>query len=158
MWTRACERESEVREAVRRGVDDPALRRHAADCGPCGEAMAVAAWMQTLASTPSPAPSPIDPASLWWKAELLRRWDAERRVAAPMERSEPVQVGIGVLGLVLLLIWTWREAPGLVTALSPVDAWGLSDLGESLTLLIVSGLALMLAVAVVTMRDLFVRE
>jgi len=52
----------------------------------------VVAWMRQFASLPMEASSLPDPAYLWWKAQLLRRWDAQRTVVAPLEVGERVQV------------------------------------------------------------------
>jgi hypothetical protein len=71
----------------------------------------VRAWMRELASVPITGRPLPDARQLWWKAELLKRWDAQRQAAAPIERAEPVQVGIGLAGAVLLLGWLWRYAP-----------------------------------------------
>jgi hypothetical protein len=71
----------------------------------------VAAWMEELARTPLNAPPPADPALLWWKAQLLRRWDAERRTTEPIEVGELVQVGIGSVGTLVILGWLWRILP-----------------------------------------------
>jgi hypothetical protein len=68
-------------------------------------------WMRELAAVPvSDRPLP-DPRQLWWKAELLKRWDAQRQAVAPIERAEPVQVAIGLAGTLILLAWLWRYAP-----------------------------------------------
>ena len=58
-----------------------------------------------------------DPRQLWWKAELLKRWDAQRHAAAPIERAEPAQVGIGLAGSLVLLGYLWRYVPALSSTL-----------------------------------------
>jgi hypothetical protein len=73
-------------------------------------------WMQDLAALPPEGPSALDPAQLWWKAELLRRWDAQRRVAAPIEVGERVQVGVGLAGAIALLFWLARQLPQATTS------------------------------------------
>jgi hypothetical protein len=52
-----------------------------------------------------------DPQQLFWKAELLRRWDAERQAVAPIERAEPVQLSIGLVGALVLLVLLWQAVP-----------------------------------------------
>jgi hypothetical protein len=107
------------------------------------EVRVVSAWMQELGQLPAnEAPLP-DPALLWWKAELLRRWDTERRVAEPIERGEPVQVAIGLIGAVVLLLWLWR-AP--------------SSGGMILTIATTVSTALLVALAVFTLRNFFPRD
>ena len=71
----------------------------------------VRAWMRELADIPVDGIPLPDARHLWWKAELLRRWDAQRQAVAPIERAEPVQVGIGLAGTVVLLAWLWLYTP-----------------------------------------------
>jgi hypothetical protein len=61
------------------------------------------AWMQELAMLPVEASSLPDPAYLWWKAQLLRRWEAQRTVVAPLEWGERLQVATGLGGAGILL-------------------------------------------------------
>ncbi len=68
----------------------------------------VTAWMAEFARSPLESPPPIDPSLLWWKAQLMRRFDAERRAVVPIEIGEQVQVGVGVVAAFLLLGWLWR--------------------------------------------------
>ena len=71
----------------------------------------VRAWMQALAALPINGRPLPDARQLWWKAELPKRWDAQRQTVAPIERAEPLQVGIGLAGAVVLLAWLWRSVP-----------------------------------------------
>lgn len=71
----------------------------------------VAAWMHHLAVQPLDGPPAIDPTVLWWKAQLLRRWDAERQATAPIEVGERVQIGLGILGTVAAIAWLWPKLP-----------------------------------------------
>ena len=36
------------------------------------------------------------PAVLWVKAQMLRRWDAERKAQAPLDVMEPLQIAAGL--------------------------------------------------------------
>jgi hypothetical protein len=85
-----------------------------------------------------------DPTYLWWKAELLRRWDVQQRAAAPIDLGERVQVGIGLGGAVALLIWLWRDAS--------------SHLGPLLSVATAVSTLLLVIIAAVACRDLFVGE
>ena len=40
---------------------------------------------------------------IWWKAQLLRRWDAERRVTAPIDFIQPLELAAGLACLVFFL-------------------------------------------------------
>lgn len=110
MWTeRACELEAEVRSLARSAGEDPELLRHATECAPCSETLAVARWMRQLSDVPVKAPPLPNAESLWWKAHILRTWERERAVARPIDVGERVQVGVGVIGALVLLVWFWRE-------------------------------------------------
>jgi hypothetical protein len=81
----------------------------------------VAAWMKDLAAAPvSSAPLP-DSNYLWWKAELLRRWDAQQKATEPIEVGEQVQMGIGLLAAAGLLVWLWRLLPALLSTTAPTS-------------------------------------
>lgn len=69
----------------------------------------VRAWMRELAAVPIDASPLPDARQLWWKAELLKRWDAQRQAVAPIERAEPVHISISMAGAVVLLAWLWRS-------------------------------------------------
>jgi hypothetical protein len=101
----------------------------------------VRAWMQEFAIIPIDASSLLDATELWWKAELLKRWDAQRQALAPIERAEPVQVGIGVAGALGLLAWLWRSVPAS---------------SNTLTFATMLSLALLAAAAIVTVTGLMV--
>jgi hypothetical protein len=77
----------------------------------------IAAFMARLASAPVQASPSLPTAEvLWLKAELLRRWDAERRSAAPLEMSEPVQIVAAIAAAAVLVLWT---LPSLLHAVMP---------------------------------------
>jgi hypothetical protein len=40
---------------------------------------------------------------LWWKGQLARRWEAESRAVAPLDRMQRVEVLAGVLAAIVLL-------------------------------------------------------
>jgi protein-S-isoprenylcysteine O-methyltransferase Ste14 len=71
----------------------------------------LAEWMGTLAAEPIPQPPAATASEIWQKAELLRRWDAQRKAAAPIEVGERAQVGIGLVGALVLLVWISRQVP-----------------------------------------------
>jgi hypothetical protein len=77
----------------------------------------IRAWMTELAAIPLNGGPLPDARQLWWKAELLKRWDAQRQAVEPIERAEPVHVGIGLAGAGVLLVWLWQNAPIPTTAL-----------------------------------------
>lgn len=63
---------------------------------------AIAAFMSRVAELPTAVVTP-DPMQLWWKAQLLRRWDAERRAQVPLDLMQPIEIAAGLAGAGLLL-------------------------------------------------------
>jgi hypothetical protein len=60
-------------------------------------------YMQNVAHARIPvAPQLPDPAVLWFKAQIVKRWDAERRAQAPLDVMEPVQVAIALVAAMVL--------------------------------------------------------
>jgi hypothetical protein len=55
-----------------------------------------------------------DPNVLWVKAQMLRRWDAERKAQAPLDVMEPIQIAAGLAAAAVLFVWS---LPSLVQAL-----------------------------------------
>ena len=67
----------------------------------------VARFMASLAAaTAECVPAPPQAQAIWLKAQLLRRWEAERRVELPLDRMESVHVAIGLAAAVLLAVWS----------------------------------------------------
>lgn len=69
-------------------------------------------WMQEFAALPLPESRLPEAQLLWWKAELLRKWDEERKAIAPIERAEPINVSIAVIGALVLMLTLWQSSPG----------------------------------------------
>ena len=116
------------------------------------EAQMVTAFLKALSAHPvTDAPLP-DPTYLWWKAELLRRWDTQQRVTRPIEVGEQVQMGVGLVAAAGLLIWLWRSLSGLVTT----STTSLS--GASVTLGLVFTAVLLAATAAVMVRNVIQRN
>jgi hypothetical protein len=79
------------------------------------EEEAVSAFMRRVAVVPEADRQRPDPTVLWWKAQLVRRWNSERRAQAPLDVIEPIQIAAGLVAAGLLLVWT---IPSLARALS----------------------------------------
>ena len=73
-------------------------------------------WPTRRSTRPHPLP---DPAVIWWKAQLLRRWESERRAVAPIERMHWVELAAGVASLGVFLVWQWSGLVNLLSRLSP---------------------------------------
>jgi hypothetical protein len=85
-------------------------------------------WMHELAAAPLQASRLPEAQLLWWKAELLRRWDEERKALAPIERAEPITVSIGVIGALVLMLTLWQSAPGPTATLIFATVLGIAAL------------------------------
>ena len=70
------------------------------------EERAVAAFMARVSALPTAGATP-DAMQLWWKAQLLRRWDAERRAQAPLDVMHPFEIAAGLGTAALLLYWSF---------------------------------------------------
>jgi hypothetical protein len=97
----------------------------------------VRVWMREFAALPINGNPLPDARQLWWKAELLKRWDAQRQAVAPIEQAEPLHITIGVTGAIVLLAWLWRSVP------SP---------NNTLMFATILSLAMLVAVAVLTLQ------
>jgi hypothetical protein len=64
-------------------------------------------YMSRLASTVPLRMSQVpDPGVLWVKAQMLRRWDAERKAQAPLDVMEPLQIAAGLAAAAVLFAWS----------------------------------------------------
>jgi hypothetical protein len=75
----------------------------------------VADYMSTLASATAASMARLPAGdAVWVKAQLLRRWEAERQAQRPLDAMEPVQFGLGLVAAVVLFVWS---APVLMRSL-----------------------------------------
>jgi hypothetical protein len=94
----------------------------------------VDAAMRTLGSDDAPSPSPLpDPAFIWWKAQLLRRLDAEQGALAPIEVGDRVHFGVAVIVAVVLAALAWTRVP-----FTDADPMALPTVGIALAVLILT--------------------
>ena len=72
------------------------------------EERAVAAFMSRLAKLRIPNPESRIPAAttLWSKAKLIQRWEAERRAQRPLDIMQPIEIVGGLVAAGLLLYWS----------------------------------------------------
>jgi hypothetical protein len=76
----------------------------------------VASYLSRLAQASGPHASRLPGADvLWIKAQMLARWEAERRVEAPLDAMEPFQIGAGLIAAGILLFWS---LPALLRVIS----------------------------------------
>jgi hypothetical protein len=113
-----CEREAEVLAAARDGRLPAVLEAHVSGCEACRAQAAVSRWMLEMADTADEPHALPTAAAIWWKAQLVRRWQAERRVAEPMEAMQRFELAGALVALVGLLVW---QGAALWRALFPAE-------------------------------------
>ncbi len=74
--------------------------------------------MARLAATPTGDANVPSAEVVWWKARMLARWDAERKVQKPLDVMEPVQIVAGLVAAGLLLAWSLPSLLRILTQLS----------------------------------------
>jgi hypothetical protein len=73
----------------------------------------VSTALRELAGEPAIDRPLPDPSFIWWKAQLLRRFEAEREVTAPLEMGDRMHIGAALLGAIALLAGAWDQLPSL---------------------------------------------
>ena len=120
MTFRACSAQPDILTAAADGRELPAaLSAHLASCSSCREQVDAVVFMRGLAAAPDAAHALPDPAVIWWKAQLLRRWQAERAASAPIERMRWVELAAGFASLAAFLVWQWQSLVNLVARAIP---------------------------------------
>jgi hypothetical protein len=101
-----CEHEARIVRAVRDGRLTPDLEAHLASCAGCREiAEAVGAMTMLAGETMKLAERRRLPEAslLWWKGQLARRWEAEARAVAPLDRMQRIEIAAGIVAALVLL-------------------------------------------------------
>jgi hypothetical protein len=159
-----CEREAEVLAAARSGRLPDELERHAAACPPCQAQLAVSRVMLDIADIDGEPHALPGPAAIWWKAQLVRRWQAERRVAEPMEAMQRFELVAVLVALVGLLVWQgatlWRAVFPAQGAVDPatLTRWTSMLDPSSLGVLLPIAAALLGVGALVTVSRFMIAE
>ena len=123
MTFRACSQQPDMLAAAADGRELSAtFSAHLASCASCREQVDAAVFVCGLAATPDAAHPLPDPAVIWWKAQLLRRWQAERAASAPIERMRWVELAAGFTSLAVFLVWQWQGLVNLVVRAVPAGA------------------------------------
>jgi predicted anti-sigma-YlaC factor YlaD len=153
-----CEHEAAVVEAASRGRIPSEIEPHLATCASCREVRDIVLSMSQLAvDTERLAERRRLPEAgqLWWKAQLARRWDAERRALAPLDAMQRVEAGVGVVAAVVLLLALIRALGSAFFSLPAPDATTPLFRVLSMTSVpLVLGLLLLAATATVALRRL----
>ena len=120
MTLRACSEQPDILIAAASGRPlSASLEAHLASCPSCREQVGAVTFVRGLADTPDAPHQLPDPAVIWWKAQLLRRWQAERVAAAPIERMRWIEFAAGLASLMVFLVWQWQGLVGLVASAIP---------------------------------------
>ena len=120
MTHRACSEQPDIFTAAGQGREVPsAFAAHLASCPSCREQVDAVAFMRGLAAAPVASHPMPDPAVIWWKAQLLRRWQAERAAAAPIEHMRWIELAAGFASLAVFLAWQWQGLVNLVSRAIP---------------------------------------
>jgi predicted anti-sigma-YlaC factor YlaD len=101
-----CEHEARVVRAMRDGRLTPELEAHVSACAACREIADVVGAMAGLAGETMRLAERRrlpEASQLWWKGQLARRWEAEARAVAPLDRMQRVEVAAGLIAAVVLL-------------------------------------------------------
>jgi hypothetical protein len=127
MLNRTCAQQPDVLSSVAAGREREILvAAHLEACPSCREQADAICWMRKLAAAPGPSHPLPDPGVIWWKAQLLRRWQAERVASAPIERMHWVELVAGFACLVVFLAWQWRGLSTLVSRAIPAGVAAMS--------------------------------
>lgn len=103
------------------------------------ERLTAAAMRELAHAEPIRSPLP-DPSFIWWKAQRLRRLEAEREATAPLEVGDRVHVGAAIVGALALAAGAWNHMPPLTLSIESGLAVG-------------AALALLLTVAALAALD-----
>lgn len=126
MWDRICDKQPALLEAAASGHEtDPGVADHLASCPACREAVEAVCWMRRMAESTTESHALPDPDVIWWKAQLLRRWEANRRAAVPIERMHKAELFAGLASLAGFVVWQWSGLTKALSSLNPARlvAW-----------------------------------
>ena len=122
MTFRACRQQPDILAAAADGREfSAAFSAHLASCASCREQVDAAVFVCGLAATPDAAHPLPDPAVIWWKAQLLRRWQAERSASAPIERMHWIELAAGLASLAAFLAWQWKTLASALAQVIPMS-------------------------------------
>jgi len=163
MLHRTCARQPDILSALAAGREREALvAAHLAACPSCREQADAISWMRQLADAPEPSHQLPDPGVIWWKAQLLRRWQAERVASAPIERMHWVELAAGFTSLAVFLMWQWRALATLVARAIPAGVEAMSTAAPPsnplVLVLIVSGTASIGAIVLAGLHRMLYRS
>jgi hypothetical protein len=131
-------------------------REHAAACASCRELLEVADLLDSLAASPADAAHRLpEPGRVWWRAQLVRRWQEERRASKQLERMYPLEAGVLAASVVVFALLSWPVAQRWVssTEVGQATRVAASLLPAGLIASFVGGVVLLAVVSLLMMRD-----
>jgi hypothetical protein len=143
-----CIWESQVR--LGRDPDIRDFREHLFSCAECQDSLAIRAWFQKFAALPLEGPPP-NPGHLWFKGQVLRRLEQQRRSTVSMQR---MQVGLGVAGVIALFAWLWRQLQRSAAFDSSLPFGSEADFSRALPAILVLSLTVLIVAVSLTVRDI----
>lgn len=100
-----CEFEEAVTAAIQRGEWNEKLRQHTAGCAACADLELVARYCAEAAKHAEEPPLPTA-GFLWWRAQIAERQEQARRAVAAIEIVQKVAIGVALVLLVVLLMFS----------------------------------------------------
>lgn len=155
--TDGCPFEARVMAAHRQRADQAWVAAHVADCAACRELVDVLDVMATLAGDPADAAHRLPEASrVWFRAQLVARWAAERRTSQQLDRLYPLQAGVLAASVIVGVLVSWPAVERWVsnTEMGEVTLLAASLLPAGMVTSLVGGAVLLAIVSVLLMRDL----
>jgi hypothetical protein len=156
MRDRICPEEGRVVQAHQGDAIDAAVRDHVVGCEACRETVDVLDFMRAFAAEPADPTHRIpEAARIWWRAQLVRRWDAERRVAHRVDQMYPLQAAVLAFGVVLAVLFAWPAVERWVeqTQLGGATMLVVSLVPAGMITSLVGGCILLGLVMLVMLRD-----
>jgi predicted anti-sigma-YlaC factor YlaD len=152
-----CPLEARVVEARRGHRDEELVAAHLASCSACRDLLDVLDVMETLSTDPEDAAHRLpDAAQLWFRAQLVRRWAAERKSAEQLDRLYPLQAGVMAASVVVGVLVSWPVVERWVSAteLGGATLLAASLLPAGMVTALVGGAVLLAILSLLLMRDL----
>ena len=105
----ACVYENQVKRSVTSGNWDDEIRSHVAGCSICREVVSVSKGLQSLAEESAVRPDLPDAAYIWWKAGLLQRQAAEKKVMRSIMFTRVLAYIVFACGLGGWTLYRWQQ-------------------------------------------------
>ena len=127
MTFRACSREKEVKESLRRGHWPEGcgeeLRAHVQGCRRCDDLVVVALAFRTSRSEAEKAAPVVAPGLLWWRAQLRRRNAAVERISRPIRVAQIFALAVNLVVAVGFLTWQARHGVRWMSWFTGASEW-----------------------------------